>query len=177
MSAAEIDGTPPRLVARVRAELEALVAASHSAHASVRHRFDLESSEQRGSVYGWETVVEPAGPGAAMRLWFDGHDDDLVLEVGAFGWFEWFDLDAEDAVAADFRDITEAVLAGRAWEYRTSLGRGCEVRTSDGRLLRAGDGRQVLRSSTAGRVLRRRQVAAYGGGSGPTAVPGDGLRR
>lgn len=153
------------------------MAASHSAHAFVRHTFRFESpSEHGGSIFGWETVVEPTGPGAALRLWFDGHDDDLVLEVGEFGWFEWFDLDAEDAVAADVRDITEAVMAGRVCEYRTLLGRGCEIRTSGGRLLRVGDGRHVFRPSTAGRVLRRRQVAAYGEAVGATAVRGDGLR-
>lgn len=152
------------IVARVRLAVETFLAAQPGLVASVTHRFRLESSPETGSVYGWQTVIQPLGTGEPIELWFDGHDDDLVLEVGTFGWFELFDLDKEDVVVGWVLDIVEAVVAGRCWEYRTLLGRGCEVRTRDGRLVRAGDGRHVLRNSTSGRVLRRRQVTAFSTG-------------
>lgn len=114
------------VVARVRAEVEALFAAQPAPVASLEHEFILKSSPETGSVYGWRTMIRPLGTGEPMELWFDGHDDDLVLEVGTFGWFELFDLDQEDAVVGWVLAIVEAVVAGRAWEYRTLPGRGCE---------------------------------------------------
>jgi len=160
MSSGESERLWP-VVARVRAEVEALFAAQPAPVASIKHEFILKSSPETGSVYGWRTTIQPLVTGEPMELWFDGHDDDLVLEVGTFGWFELFDLDHEDAVVGWVLDVVEAVVAGRALEYRTLLGRGCEVRTRDGRLLRVGNGRHVLRDSTSGRVLGRRQVTAF----------------
>ena len=160
MSHAESERLWP-VVARVRAAVEALFAALPSPVASLTHDFVRKSSPETGSVYGWRTVIQPLDTGEPMELWFDGHDDDLVLEIGEFGWFELFDLEQEDVVVGWVLDIVEAVVAGRCWEYRTLFGRGCEVQTREGRLVRVGNGRHVLRDSTSGRVLRRRRVTAY----------------
>lgn len=159
------DEPPPQLVIRIRRDLEALVVGRNPPVSRVRHDFHRESSARTGAVYGWGTTIQPVHVGELMWLWFDELDKDLVLQIGRFGWFEWFDLEPEAAVADDVVSIMEAVMAGHAWEYKTWRGGGCEVCTRDGRLRRASNGRDPVLLPAFGttKVRWRRQVSPYNG--------------
>jgi hypothetical protein len=96
-------------------------------------------------------------------VYFDGVDQDLTFEVGAVGWFEWFDLSDTNSVVSDVTDLCSGVIAGNAWEWRSRFSRGYEVLTPDGRLLRATDGRSPRLWPRWGLRSVRRRLPGYGG--------------
>ncbi len=102
------DALPPEL-ARVRSRLDGLL---WGYRAEVEH-FSEDGAEGSSVVRGWGTRIRPHGSDAPpLSLWFDAFDNDLVLEIGDFGWFEWSDL-SRSTWQEEVVSVVSAVLAGR----------------------------------------------------------------
>jgi len=167
---------PPKLMAELRRSIDALCAGRED-DVVVEHYFDAEGafglpSESGGATYGWGTSLTPTAQGWPLWIWFDGFDQDLALMLRETYWFEWLDLEDEQAVIQDALGLCAGVLSGDVWEWGTRRRRGVDVLTPAGRLLSVTDGR--LRGLPWGedRELRfRRRLPAYrrDEGTGPAS--------
>lgn len=81
----------------------------------------------------------PNEQGARIRAVYDALDDDLVLEVGDFGWFEWFDLSDSTHVVAELVAACASVRDADVWAWRAAHTRGCDLRLRDGTIRSATD--------------------------------------
>lgn len=161
------EGDPPPVVSELRRGLDAL-AAQYGDLVTVTHVFDADQqfdpdSEDSWGDHGWITLLEPTVRGASIKVYFDGIDRDLVVEVGDFGWFEWFDLDDTSRVVSDVTGLCSGVMSGDAWEWRTPKERGCDVLAPDGRRWHANDGRPpaTIWPRWGLRPLPRRKLPGY----------------
>lgn len=152
-------------MSEIRRAIDALCAGREDV--IVEHYFDARgafglASESGGAVYGWGTSLSPTAQGSPLWIWFDGFDQDLALMLRDTYWFEWLELDDEQAVLQDVVGLCSGVLSGDAWEWGTRRRRGVDVLLPDGRELSATDGR--LRGLPWGedRELRfRHRLPAY----------------
>ncbi len=154
------DALPPEL-ARVRSRLDGLL---WGYRAEVEH-FSEDGAEGRSVVRGWGTRIRPQGSDAPpLSLWFDAFDNDLALEIGDFGWFEWSDL-SRSTWQEEVVSVVSAVLAGRVTRKSSPWRTSCEVVLDDGAVRRASSGRPIQF-----RVPRTVRFPPYPfRGDGPTA--------
>lgn len=132
-------GGPPAAFANLQARLGRLLSASR---AEVEH-FSKDSWDGSSRCYGWGTQIRPVDALAPpLCLWLDGVDDDLVMEVGDFGWFEWRQL-AGVAWEDEVLRIVAAVIEGRVIKRSRILRISCEITLEDGTVRRASSGRVV----------------------------------
>lgn len=132
------EALPPAL-AGLRARLDGLLAGYR---AEVEH-FSQDSIEGRSAVRGWGTRIRPLGSDAPqLSLWFDAFDNDLVLEIGDFGWLEWRDPSGSVWQEEVVR-IVSAVLAGRVVRKSSPWRTSCEVVFDDGAVRRVSSGRPI----------------------------------
>ncbi|MCM3523336.1 hypothetical protein, partial [Curtobacterium sp. P97] len=137
------EGDRPSVVRELRLDLEAL-AAPYGDLVTVTHSFGADENfnpdaEDSWVDHGWTTSLRPTVQGAPISVYFDGIDRDLVVEVGDFGWFEWFDLDDTNRVASEVTGLCAGVMSGNEWEWRKPEERGCDVLAPDGRRWHATD--------------------------------------
>ena len=62
--------------------------------------------------HGRTTVLDPTAQGQWIKVYFDGVDQDLTLQVGEVGWFEWFDLDNIDGIVSEVAGICAGCHGG-----------------------------------------------------------------
>ncbi len=125
--------------ARLQSRLDELVS---DYTAGVEH-FSEDTTDDTSVVRGSGTRIWPLESDApALWLWFDAIDNDVALQIGDFGWFEWRDL-STSGWQDDVANIVAAVLAGRvtkrSWLWHTS----CEVVVEHGTVRRASSGRPI----------------------------------
>jgi hypothetical protein len=125
---------PPALMVAIRRDVAPVIEA---AGLRVRDTFDVAGvhglpSESGGSVFGWGTRGLRADGTSAVRIWFDGIDEDVAVLVDERHWFEW--RDPEDTAAAH-DEVVGVVTAALEGLIVPGPGRTASVRLADGRVL------------------------------------------
>lgn len=109
----------PAAQTALRAVVEAVLR-EFQATASYGHndRF-WESHDGREAVYGWGTKIDPRSTGRPVDVWFDGLDNDIVVQQHGGGWWrrrnrpvwhEWRDLADLDSVLEDVARVLRMLL-------------------------------------------------------------------
>lgn len=125
--------------AALRDRLERLLA---DYRAEVEH-FAEDEVYSAGKMRGLGTRIRPlASDAPPIWLWLDAFDDDLVLRIGDFGWFEWREL-SDPAWEDDIVSIASAVLEGRVTRRSRLWRTSCAVVMENGTVRRASSGRPI----------------------------------
>ena len=139
----EEDRQPPRLVLRLRAELDEMVSGTDD---TVAHEFKaagvLGLPTDRGDiVHGWSSTITYGTNRQRLWLWYDALDEEVDALIDDTYWFEWRDLTDEAVVASEVSGFVQAVLQGRVRRWQVGRRKGCDVVLADGRTVSTTPGR------------------------------------